>query len=389
MALHGAQGPQPGLPQMISSRVQFGVYGAAIPIVFVCIMYRAARCWPVRRPRNCSMCRSHRHLHLRRAATLLGYRAIHIVGRVTSVIGVLAFVFMFARLFAQHDIGALLGNRHFSVANFLLAMSLSASWQIAFGPYVADYSRYLLRSTSSARTFLAVGLGSVIGAQVSMVFGVFAAALAGQRVRASRGHVDRRPGHERWCGRAAVLQHRVLQADGDDAQRLRQLHVDGNHRQRLPRKAGHFDAASPRLYHRHGGNFDTLALAGRHAFLKEFTTFILFLLAFFTPWSVINLVDYYCFTHSRYDVPALSDPDGRYGRWNVTAIAIYALGVLVHRCRSSRQASTPVRSSMRWAARISHGLSDWSYRASSIYYTMMRRADRSYPAKLILSAGRE
>ena len=32
MALHGAQGPQLGLPQMISSRVQFGVYGAGIPI---------------------------------------------------------------------------------------------------------------------------------------------------------------------------------------------------------------------------------------------------------------------------------------------------------------------------------------------------------------------
>jgi len=39
MALHAAQGPRLGLPQMISSRVQFGVYGAAIPIVLVCLMY--------------------------------------------------------------------------------------------------------------------------------------------------------------------------------------------------------------------------------------------------------------------------------------------------------------------------------------------------------------
>ena len=39
MALHGAQGPQLGLPQLISSRVQFGVYGAVIPIVLVCLMY--------------------------------------------------------------------------------------------------------------------------------------------------------------------------------------------------------------------------------------------------------------------------------------------------------------------------------------------------------------
>ena len=38
MALHAAQGPKLGLPQMISSRVQFGVYGAVIPIVLVCLM---------------------------------------------------------------------------------------------------------------------------------------------------------------------------------------------------------------------------------------------------------------------------------------------------------------------------------------------------------------
>jgi nucleobase:cation symporter-1, NCS1 family len=72
-----------------------------------------------------------------------------------------------------------------------------------------------------------------------------------------------------------------------------------------------------------------LALTGRHSFLKEFEAFILCLLAVFTPWSAINLIDYYCFTRSRYDVPALSDPDGRYGRWNATGITIYLMGILV------------------------------------------------------------
>src|SRR4029077_6980376 len=78
-----------------------------------------------------------------------------------------------------------------------------------------------------------------------------------------------------------------------------------------------------------GGVFALLALSGRHSFLKEFEAFILCLLAVFTPWSAINLIDYYCFTRSRYDVPALSDPDGRYGRWNVTGIVIYLIGILV------------------------------------------------------------
>ena len=49
----------------------------------------------------------------------------------------------------------------------------------------------------------------------------------------------------------------------------------------------------------------------------------------FTPWSAINLVDYYCFTRSRYDVPALTDPDGRYGRWNAIGIVSNLIGILV------------------------------------------------------------
>jgi NCS1 family nucleobase:cation symporter-1 len=72
-----------------------------------------------------------------------------------------------------------------------------------------------------------------------------------------------------------------------------------------------------------------LALIGRHSFLKAFESFILCLLTVFTPWSAINLIDFYCFTRSRYDVPGLSDPAGRYGRWNPTGIGIYLVGVLI------------------------------------------------------------
>ena len=180
MALHGAQGPQLGLPQMISSRVQFGVYGAALPIALVCIMYvgfsasgtvlagqATAQLLDVSDTTGICL-----FAVLIVVLTLLGYRSIHFVGRIASVVGVAAFAFMFAQLFSHHDIGALLANQHFTLPSFLLSMSLSASWQIAFGPYVADYSRYLPRTTSPVRTFFAVGLGSVIGAQAAMLFGV-------------------------------------------------------------------------------------------------------------------------------------------------------------------------------------------------------------------------
>ncbi|MFW2724647.1 cytosine permease, partial [Acinetobacter baumannii] len=99
----------------------------------------------------------------------------HWVGKVASVIGLIAFVIILTQILALSNISELLAVRHFSWSSFLLAVSLSASWQISFGPYVADYSRYLPTKTSSTRVFWAVGLGSLIGSQISMMLGVFIA----------------------------------------------------------------------------------------------------------------------------------------------------------------------------------------------------------------------
>lgn len=115
MALHAAQGPKLGLPQMISSRVQFGVYGAAIPIVLVCLMYLGftatgtvlsgqalGQLFGVSDSVGILIFASVIVL-----VTVLGYRVIHFIGRVASVIGVIAFVYLFSRLIGQTDVGAL------------------------------------------------------------------------------------------------------------------------------------------------------------------------------------------------------------------------------------------------------------------------------------------
>jgi NCS1 family nucleobase:cation symporter-1 len=392
MALHGAQGPQLGLPQMISSRVQFGVYGAMIPIVLVCLMYvgfsasgsvlagqAVAQLFDVGDSLGIVM-----FAIMIVLLTIFGYRLIHLVGRIASVVGVAAFVFMFAQLFAHHDIGALLAKRHFTVASFLLSMSLSASWQIAFGPYVADYSRYLPRSTSSVRTFFAVGLGSVIGAQAAMTFGVFAAALAGHRF--SHHEVSYIVGLGASGAVAALLYFSI--AFGKIT--VTTLNAYGSFMSMATIVSGFRGQRTISTRHRllyilgMVGLSTLVALAGRHAFLKEFSAFILFLLAFFTPWSAINLVDYYCFTKSRYDVPALSDPDGRYGRWNGMAIAIYAAGVLVQ---------IPFISTSFYTGPLVDALggTDISWMLglvvpATLYYIGARNASRTLPERLILPA---
>ena len=64
-------------------------------------------------------------------------------------------------------------------------------------------------------------------------------------------------------------------------------------------------------------------------FLTNFRNFVLLLLMVFTPWSAINLTDYYLVAKERVDLEALYDPQGRYGGWNVVALTTYALGVLI------------------------------------------------------------
>ncbi len=49
----------------------------------------------------------------------------------------------------------------------------------------------------------------------------------------------------------------------------------------------------------------------------------------FTPWSAVNLVDFYLISKERVDVPALYDRFGRYGSWNVVALVSYAIGIVV------------------------------------------------------------
>ena len=70
-----------------------------------------------------------------------------------------------------------------------------------------------------------------------------------------------------------------------------------------------------------------IAIFASKDFLNLFKNFILFLLMVFTPWSSVNLIDFYWISKENIDVPSLYDPNGRYGKWNITALVSYSLGV--------------------------------------------------------------
>src|ERR1044072_2661968 len=115
MALHSAQGPRLGLPQMISSRAQFGVYGAVVPLVLVVLMYLGfAATGTVLAGQAVNQI-----LHVDNPAVgiivfgvltvvvaVTGYKLIHAVGRIATVVGIIGFSYLAVRPFTKYDVGS-------------------------------------------------------------------------------------------------------------------------------------------------------------------------------------------------------------------------------------------------------------------------------------------
>jgi len=337
MSLHALQGPRLGLPQMIISRAQFGVFGAVVPLVLVCVMYvgfsasgtvlagqAIARLLSISDVAGMLLFSA-----IIIVIAVLGYRVIHKLGKVASVVGVLAFVYLFVTLLLSANLPAIAQNNHFSLPMFLLAVSLSSSWQIAFCPYVSDYSRYLPRNVSGAKTFLCVFSGTVLGTQASMTLGVLTAAIAGSAFS----------GHEVsfivGLGKSQLMAMVIYFAICFGKITFTTLNAYGSFMSLSTIVSGFRRQAS--LSKRARILFVVLmvaiscviALLSEPAFLKNFTHFLLFLLAFFVPWGAISLTDYYLISAGAVDIPALSDPQQRYGYWNIYAIVVYVAGVLI------------------------------------------------------------
>ncbi|MFF7009262.1 purine-cytosine permease family protein [Streptomyces fimicarius] len=336
MALHSAQGPKLGLPQMIQSRAQFGVKGAVVPLLLVILMYvgffasgsvlagqATARLMHTDDSTGIVV-----FAVVTAVMAAVGYRVIHLLGRVASVVCALAFVYLGIRLLDRVDLPALLADAHFDLPMFLLAVSLSASWQLAFGPYVADYSRYLPRTTSGRSTFWWTLSGSAVGSQWSMTFGVLVAATAGEAFLANQ------VGYVVGLGGAGLIASFLYFVIALGKLTINVLNTYGGFMSMVTSISGFrgLRTLSPRGRAVYIGLImvagTALALLGKDSFLTSFKDFLLFLLTFFTPWSAINLVDYYLISRERYDIPALFDPGARYGAWRWDALTVYGIGIL-------------------------------------------------------------
>lgn len=213
----------------------------------------------------------------------------------------------------------------FNKVGFLGAVSIAALWQLAYAPYVSDYSRYMPYSTNDKSVFYASYFGCILGSYLPMLLGVLVA-ICISNDDIIQGIIDLTGGMG-----ALVI---VVLALGIAATNSMMLYCGVLCTLTLGQTF--IDGWSPMARARIITAILTmileisLAIYGQENFLLIYTNFITVLLYVLVPWTAINLVDYYLVAHGEYKVESFFKRDGGiYGYFNTTAIFCYLLGIAV------------------------------------------------------------
>lgn len=376
MALHSAQGPKLGIPQMIQSRAQFGFHGAIFPLILVLIMYigffatsavlggsALSGWWGIGQVPATIIVSA-----ICTALAVYGYRMIHRYERWISAISGMAFVYLLIRLLEHHGASGIWQAGSIDAGTFILAVAISATWQITYAPYVADYSRYLPVQTPVRATFGWTYAGSVLGTVWMMGFGAIAVAVASHAF--DRGSVafivSLGASGTHWLWSLIIILgiiavnclnlYGMFMSTTTTVTALAPLRVHGWVRLGFILLSAIVGTI--------------IAIAASSNFLNNFENFILFLAYFMVPWTAINLVDFYLLRHGRYDIASIFSPDGIYGRINWRTIISYLIGIGVEIPFMSTTFYTGPLVSHLGGADISWALG--LVVASGLYYVLMR-----------------
>ena len=334
MALHAAQGPQMGVPQMLQTRAQFGSFGSLLVVVLVVFMYVGffASNMVLGGQAVASLFDAPETLSivaiglLSVAGAAVGYRLIHGLATIMSLLAGVTLALAFVWGLAVNGLPAgTLSAGEFTWLGFMGTLSLAALWQIAYAPYVSDYTRYMPRDTGVRPAFWATYSGAVLGSLFPMVLGAL--------VGAAFPLADTVAGLGSFTSGIGTLVIAVF-AVGIACTNSMNLYcgalsaitVGQTIFPRWVPRAGVRALVATALFL----SALVMALAGKDNFLVNFTNFMLLLLCVLVPWTAINLVDYYAIRHGDYDIDSLFRRDGGvYGTYNPIAIACYFLGIAV------------------------------------------------------------
>lgn len=335
MAFHSAQGPQLGLPQMIQSRPQFGYVGALLVWGVALVNYVGYNAF--------NQVLAAQALHqldgalaadagavvivfgaLAAALALVGYDVIHLAQR--------AVAFVMIALLTVFSVGAVMlefaaaewNPGGFRTTPFLAELLAAASYQLSWSIYVSDYSRYLPREVSIRASFWWTYLGTFIGGSWMMLVGSIAAASAPRLdVPAALYHAANaiRPGFGPILLIGALLGLVTIAALNFYGSSLTLLSVLDTFK---AVRSGPGKRAATLVLALIAST--AIALESSSNFLAHFSDLLSLLLYLFTPWTAVNLVDFYLVRKGHYSVREIFNPRGMYGRWQWRGLLAYGAG---------------------------------------------------------------
>ncbi|WP_449433686.1 purine-cytosine permease family protein [Pseudomonas putida] len=335
MALHSAQGPQMGIPQMIQSRAQFGTLGALLVVVIAGVMYIGFFA------SNIVLAGKSLHGVVESVPVsvgivvgalgsgiigIIGYRFIHVLNRIgTWVLGI-GIVVGFGYIFSHVQSDDFLTRGGFNLAGWLATVSLAALWQIAFAPYVSDYSRYLPEDVKVSSTFWTTYLGSALGSSLSFIFG----AVAVLAIPAGMDTMDAVKLATGTLGPVmlvlfllSVISHNALNLYGAVLSIITLVQTFAY--RWIPTAKSRAVLSLIVL-----AGCSVVAVFASADFIGHFVDMVLVLLVVLVPWTAINLIDFYAIHKGDYDIQSIFKVDGGiYGRYNPQALIAYAVGIVV------------------------------------------------------------
>ncbi|MCD1161613.1 purine-cytosine permease family protein [Peribacillus frigoritolerans] len=334
MASHSAQGPKLGIPQMIQSRAQFGVIGAVIPLILVIFMYLGF--FASSGLLGAQVLSNSLSIDLTWSiiimngitfiVTMIGHDLIHKMQKYLSWFFFIIFLAATIVVFNLPIPAESWSPAGFEFSTFMLCVSIVATWQLSFAPYVADYSRYLPIDTPPAKTFWYTYTGSVIGTVWMMLLGVLLAVAIPGYLENSGTYLSQLLGNRFvfimllaiFLGQLSI---NVFNLYGSFMSTVST--IEPFTKLKVSPKVRMFFVLGITII----GTL--LTIIGKGNFLEYFTNFILLISYFLIPWTAINLVDYYVLRRGEYNIKDMFDLNGQYGKVNWITTFSFLISIIV------------------------------------------------------------
>jgi len=345
MAFHGSQGPHLGLPQMIQSRAQFGYRGVILVLFATLFVFAGFNIVNL-------------VLMMQGLKTLFGWDPFRIALAVTVPASILAVLghdwmhrsfkwalYLSLPLYGLVTLAVLMHWVHdiplpaaaagatppaplgFNWTGFIAQFAAAASYNIAYAPYVSDYSRYLPKNTPGGKLIAAVFVGaSLSGAWMIAVGGWLADHLHASDVLVALNQVgsDLAPGLGSVVVAVTIIAFLPVIAMNIYSAKLTAITGVDSFRKVRPTARTRIVAVLFVVCLQLGV---ALSIYTSGKGLSVLNIYLVVMLYFLVPWTAVNLTDYFFVRKGRYAIPHFFMPHGSvYGAWGARGLISYVIG---------------------------------------------------------------